>query len=83
LVTELTSDEGTHIFELLKYGKEGHAEGTEKGASYILWDVDPLLGNNRERKNWTTAVTRQRPVKSTGGTVFSVRPVPICYKQES
>jgi hypothetical protein len=46
----------------------------------ILWHLDPLLGNDREISNYTTAVTRQRPVNSNRGTVFSVRPVPGCYR---
>jgi hypothetical protein len=29
-----------------------------------MWPVDPLLGNDREISNYTTAVTRQRPVES-------------------
>jgi hypothetical protein len=48
----------------------------------ILWHVDSLLGNDREISNYTTAVTRQRPVNSKRGTVFCVRPVPKCYKQD-
>jgi hypothetical protein len=31
---------------------------------YILWHVDLLLGNDNEIGNYTTAVTRQRPVNS-------------------
>jgi hypothetical protein len=50
--------------------------------SYILWHVDTLLGNDRERSNYTTAVTRQRPVNSNRGMVFSVRSVPRCCKQD-
>jgi hypothetical protein len=49
---------------------------------YILWHVDPLLGNDREIKNYVTAVTSQRPVKSNRRTVFSVRSVLRCYKQD-
>jgi hypothetical protein len=48
----------------------------------ILWNVVPLLGNDRET-NKTTDVTRQRPLNSNRGTVFSVRSVPSCYKQDS
>jgi hypothetical protein len=46
----------------------------------IMWYVDPLLCNDREIWNYTTAVTRQRPVISNRGAVFSVRFVPRCYK---
>jgi hypothetical protein len=44
-------------------------------------DVEPLLGNDREINDYTTAVTRQQPVNSNRRTVFSVRSVPRCYKQ--
>jgi hypothetical protein len=47
----------------------------------ILWNVYALLGIDRDLSNYTTAVTRQRPVNSNRGTVFSVRSVPKCYKQ--
>jgi hypothetical protein len=47
----------------------------------LLWHVEPLLGNHREMSSCKTAVTRQRPVNSNKGTVFSVRSVPRCYKQ--
>jgi hypothetical protein len=47
----------------------------------IIWHVDPLLGNDSEISNHTTAVTRQRSVNSNRGKVFSVRSAPICYKQ--
>jgi hypothetical protein len=37
----------------------------------ILWHVDPLLGNDRETNNYTTAVTRRQglrwAVKRVGG----------------
>jgi hypothetical protein len=49
--------------------------------SIILWHVDPLLGNDREISNYTTAVTKQRTVNSYIGTVFSVRSVVTYYKQ--
>jgi hypothetical protein len=48
----------------------------------ILWNVDPLLGNDHEISNYTTALTRQRSVSSNTGMAFSVRFVPICYKQD-
>jgi hypothetical protein len=48
---------------------------------YILWYVDPLLGNDRETNSYTTTVTTQRTVYSNRGTVFSVRSVPRFYKQ--
>jgi hypothetical protein len=51
-------------------------------AVIILWHVDPLLGNDREISNYTTAVTRQRLVNSNRGTVFSVPSVLRRYKQD-
>jgi hypothetical protein len=48
---------------------------------YILWRVNSMLGNDRETSNYTTAVTRQWPVNSNRGTVFSVRSLPRCYEQ--
>jgi hypothetical protein len=51
-------------------------------AVLILWHVDPLLGNDRVIGNYTTAITRRRPVNSKTGTVFSVRSLPRCYKQD-
>jgi hypothetical protein len=30
----------------------------------ILWPVDPLLTNDREMRNYTTAIAKQWPVKS-------------------
>jgi hypothetical protein len=47
----------------------------------ILWYIDPLLGNDREANNSTTTVTRQRPLNSNRGTVFSVRSALGRYKQ--
>jgi hypothetical protein len=41
----------------------------------------PLLGNDREISNYTTAITMQRLVNSNRGIVFSARSVPRCYKQ--
>jgi hypothetical protein len=49
---------------------------------YILWHVDALLGNDRKISNYITAVTRQRPVNNNRGTVFSLRSMPRCYKQD-
>jgi hypothetical protein len=37
----------------------------------ILWHIDPLLGNDRETNNETTAVARQRPTRNNGSTVES------------
>jgi hypothetical protein len=48
----------------------------------ILWHVVPLLDNGRETSNYTTAVTRQHPVKSNRETVFSMRSVPRCCKHD-
>jgi hypothetical protein len=44
--------------------------------------VDPLLGNDREINNYATAVTMQQPVNSNRGTMFSVRSMLRCYKQD-
>jgi hypothetical protein len=49
----------------------------------ILWNLDPLVGNDHEISSYTTAVIRQQPVKSSRGTAFSVRPVPRCLKQDT
>jgi hypothetical protein len=49
----------------------------------ILWHVDPLLGGDREVGDCTAAVARQRPANSNKGTVFSVRPVQRCCKQDN
>jgi hypothetical protein len=46
-----------------------------------LWHVDLLLDNGREITNYTTTVTRQWPANNNRGTMFSVRSVPRCYKQ--
>jgi hypothetical protein len=46
----------------------------------ILWYVDPLLRNDHE-VNYTTAVTRQRPVNRNRGMVLSVRSIPR-FKQD-
>jgi hypothetical protein len=46
-----------------------------------LWNVDPLLGNDRET-NETTAFARQRPVSNSGsivGVVFSTWSAPRLY----
>jgi hypothetical protein len=40
----------------------------------ILWHVDLLLGNDSEISNYTTAVTRQRPVNSNRERCFLCRP---------
>jgi hypothetical protein len=39
----------------------------------MLCHVDPLLGKYHEISNYTTAVSRQRPVNSNRGKVFSVQ----------
>jgi hypothetical protein len=54
--------------------------GTNSLKEGAMWYVAPLLGNDRERINNTTAVTRQRSVKNSTGMVFSVRSVPRSYK---
>jgi hypothetical protein len=43
--------------------------------------VDPLLGNDPETNNYTTTVTRQRPVNSNRGTLSSMRFVSRCYRR--
>jgi hypothetical protein len=43
--------------------------------------VYPLLGNDRDISNYTTAVTMQRSVNNSRRTVISLRSVPRCYKQ--
>jgi hypothetical protein len=48
----------------------------------ILWNVDPLLGNDREISNYTTVFTRQRSVNRNGGMAFSVCSELICYKHD-
>jgi hypothetical protein len=35
---------------------------------YILWHLYPLLGNDRETNNETTAVARQLPSRNNGST---------------
>jgi hypothetical protein len=35
---------------------------------YILWRTDPLLDNDREINNETTAVARQHPARNNGRT---------------
>jgi hypothetical protein len=46
-----------HIIQILKHVK-----------FITLWHVEPLLGNDRKTSNYTTAVTRQRPVNSNRET---------------
>jgi hypothetical protein len=45
----------------------------------LLWLIDPLLGKDRETKNETTAVTRQRPTRLWTGwkAVFPAGSVPM------
>jgi hypothetical protein len=47
-----------------------------------LWHEDPLLGNDRELRNYTTVVNRKRPINRSRGKVFYVRSVPRSYKQD-
>jgi hypothetical protein len=49
---------------------------------FILWHVDPLLGNDRELNNYTTVVNRKRPINGNRGKVSYVRSVPRNYKQD-
>jgi hypothetical protein len=55
--------------------------GTNSLKEGAVWNVDPFLGNDRERSRYTTAVTRQQAVNSNRGTLFSKLSVPRCYKQ--
>jgi hypothetical protein len=52
----------------------------------ILWHVDPLPGNDREISDYTTApqtiIFPRQQLNSNRGTVFSVRSVPRCSKQD-
>jgi hypothetical protein len=48
----------------------------------ILQHVDPLLDNDGEISNYTTAVIRQRHVNSNREMVFSERSVQRSYKQD-
>jgi hypothetical protein len=41
-----------------------------------------FVSNDHETSNYITDVTRQGSVISNIGTVFSVRSVPKCYKQD-
>jgi hypothetical protein len=36
-----------------------------------MWHIDPLIGNDRETKNETKAIARQRPQFNDGSTVGS------------
>jgi hypothetical protein len=38
---------------------------------YILWNIDPFLGKDRETNNEKTAVARQRSAQNNGSTVGS------------
>jgi hypothetical protein len=49
---------------------------------YITWHVDPLLVNGCLISNYTTVLTRQRPLNSKRGTVFSARSVPMSAHQK-
>jgi hypothetical protein len=40
----------------------------------IMWHVDPLLGKDGEMTKYTTAVTRQRPVKRNRERCFLCDP---------
>jgi hypothetical protein len=48
----------------------------------VLWRIDPLLGNDRETNNQTTAVAMQRPALNSGSlleAVFSMWSGPRLY----
>jgi hypothetical protein len=57
---------------------------TQEGLSSmkLVWLVDTLLGNDLKVSSYTMAITRQWPVNSNRGTVFSVWFVLRCYKQD-
>jgi hypothetical protein len=63
---------------------------TEESFGIILWHVDPLLGNNREKSSYYNSyygfsdeqVCMAAFEYSTRGTVFSVRSMPRSYKQD-
>jgi hypothetical protein len=42
-----------------------------------MWHADPLLVNGCEISNYATVLTRQRPLNSKRGTVFSEWSVPM------
>jgi hypothetical protein len=57
-----------------------------------LWNVDPLLDNDRETSSYTAAIAKQRPRKQACfhgnertaimGEKFPTRPVPRWYNQD-
>jgi hypothetical protein len=47
----------------------------------ILVHISPMLGNNC-KINCKMVVTRQQPINSNRETVFSVRSMLRCYKQD-
>jgi hypothetical protein len=55
----------------------------KKAGKKVVWHVDTLLGSDHVTNNQTTAVTRQMTVNSNRENMFSVRSMPICFKQES
>jgi hypothetical protein len=59
-----------------------HRLENSKLLSLILWHVDPLLGNRHEISDYTTAVTRQRPLNSNRRMVFSVPSMPRCKQDK-
>jgi hypothetical protein len=48
-------------------------------SDFVLWRTDPLLDNDHETNNETTATAMQQPVRQWTGwkTVFSVRSAPM------
>jgi hypothetical protein len=55
---------------------------SQKLCSKKIMSYAPLLDNDPETKNETTALTKQRLVNYNTGTVFSARPVPRLYKEK-
>jgi hypothetical protein len=48
-----------------------------------MWHINPLLGNDRGIKNYTTAVTRQQTINNNREMVFSVQSVLRYYEHDS
>jgi hypothetical protein len=51
-------------------------------SNHVLWHVVPLLGNDSEINNYTTAITRQRHVNINIETVLSVRSVILAFLKQ-
>jgi hypothetical protein len=53
----------------LSRSSEASSRSATKEFSSILWHIDPLLGNDSETNNETTAFARLRPAHNNGSTV--------------